>query len=203
MSAVAETLDIPAPLVFTDSAANKVAELVAEEGNPELKLPKFCTAETPFVQILDPATGTGTFIVEVITQVHAHMLEKWAKLGKTTRAQWQPLWIEYVKAHLLPRLYAFELMMAPYIVTHLRLGLALEQGLAELLLDLAVRVELGGSAALGCVGAVKLARAMGPGKVIVTMLCDGGGRYQSRLFNPTWLTEKGFSVNHQDLSFVS
>jgi predicted helicase len=56
-------------------------EMIAR--NPELKLPKFCTAETPFVQILDPATGTGTFIVEVITQVHAHMLAKWAKLGKT------------------------------------------------------------------------------------------------------------------------
>ncbi|MDZ4396396.1 MAG: iron-sulfur cluster insertion protein ErpA, partial [Hydrogenophaga sp.] len=40
MSAVAENIqtDMPAPLVFTDSAAAKVAELVAEEGNPELKL---------------------------------------------------------------------------------------------------------------------------------------------------------------------
>jgi hypothetical protein len=47
---------------------------------PELKLPKFCTAATPFVQVLDPATGTGTFIVEVITQIHAHML---AKVGQT------------------------------------------------------------------------------------------------------------------------
>jgi hypothetical protein len=98
-------------------------EMIAR--NPELKLPKFCTAETPFVQILDPATGTGTFIVEVISQVHAHMLAKWAKLGKTTRAQWQPLWIEYVKAHLLPRLYAFELMMAPYAIAHMKIGLKL------------------------------------------------------------------------------
>ena len=62
---------------------------------------------------------------------------------------------------------------------------------------------LGGSGALNCVGAVKLARKLGRGATIVTVLCDGGGRYQSRLFNPTWLTEKGFSVNHQDLSFVS
>ena len=100
-------------------------EMIARK--PELKLPKFCTLETPFVQILDPATGTGTFIVEVITQVHAHMLAKWAKLGKTTRAQWQPLWIEYVKAHLLPRLYAFELMMAPYAIAHMKIGLKLAE----------------------------------------------------------------------------
>ena len=94
---------------------------------PELKLPKFCIATTPFVQVLDPATGTGTFIVEVITQIHAHMLQKWAKQGKVTRAQWQPLWVDYVKHHLLPRLYAFELMMAPYAIAHMKIGLKLAE----------------------------------------------------------------------------
>ncbi|WP_156876202.1 type ISP restriction/modification enzyme [Rhodoferax antarcticus] len=94
---------------------------------PELKLPKFCTADTPFVQVLDPATGTGTFIVEVITQVHAHMVKKWQKLGHTTKTQWQPLWVEYVKQHLLPRLYAFELMMAPYAIAHMKIGLKLAE----------------------------------------------------------------------------
>jgi hypothetical protein len=92
---------------------------------PPLTLPKFCTLDTPFVQILDPATGTGTFIVEVITQVHAHMLAKWRKQGLVTKAQWQPLWVEYVKHHLLPRLYAFELMMAPYAIAHMKIGLKL------------------------------------------------------------------------------
>ncbi|MBH2018504.1 MAG: hypothetical protein I8H91_02860 [Burkholderiales bacterium] len=94
---------------------------------PELKLPKFCTADTPFVQVLDPATGTGTFIVEVITQVHAHMLVKWRKQGKVTNAQWQPLWVDYVQKHLLPRLYAFELMMAPYAIAHMKIGLKLAE----------------------------------------------------------------------------
>jgi hypothetical protein len=94
---------------------------------PELKLPKFCTAATPFVQVLDPATGTGTFIVEVITQIHAHMLQKWAKQGKVTKAHWQPLWVDYVKQHLLPRLYAFELMMAPYAIAHMKIGLKLAE----------------------------------------------------------------------------
>jgi hypothetical protein len=94
---------------------------------PELSLPKFCTADTPFIQILDPATGTGTFIVEVITQVHAHMLAKWRKQGLVTKTQWQPLWQDYVKHHLLPRLYAFELMMAPYAIAHMKIGLKLAE----------------------------------------------------------------------------
>jgi len=94
---------------------------------PDLKLPKFCNTATPFVQVLDPATGTGTFIVEVITQIHAHMQAKWAKQGKVTKAQWQPLWVDYVKHHVLPRLYAFELMMAPYAIAHMKIGLKLAE----------------------------------------------------------------------------
>jgi hypothetical protein len=100
-------------------------EMLAKK--PELKMPNFCTAATPFVQVLDPATGTGTFIVEVITQIHAHMLAKWAKQGKVTKSQWQPLWVDYVKHHLLPRLYAFELMMAPYAIAHMKIGLKLAE----------------------------------------------------------------------------
>jgi cysteine synthase len=49
---------------------------------------------------------------------------------------------------------------------------------------------VGSSAALNLVGAVKLARKLGKGKVIVTIICDGGGRYQSRMFNAQWLAEK-------------
>lgn len=49
---------------------------------------------------------------------------------------------------------------------------------------------VGGSAALNAVGAVRLARALGPGKTIVTVLCDGGGRYQSTMFNPEWLAAR-------------
>ena len=94
---------------------------------PELKCPKFCTPDTPFVQVLDPATGTGTFIVEVITQVHAHMVKKWQAQGHTTKTQWQPLWVGYVKNHLLLRLYAFELMMAPYAIAHMKIGLKLAE----------------------------------------------------------------------------
>ncbi|MGQ0580862.1 MAG: cysteine synthase A [Reyranella sp.] len=49
---------------------------------------------------------------------------------------------------------------------------------------------LGGSTAINIVGAMKLARELGPGKTIVTILADGGSRYQSKLFNPAFLREK-------------
>ncbi|MEY4250455.1 MAG: hypothetical protein RJA87_2088 [Pseudomonadota bacterium] len=53
---------------------------------------------------------------------------------------------------------------------------------------------LGGSAGMNIAGAVRLARDLGPGKTIVTILCDHGSRYQSKLFNPTFLRERDLPV---------
>ena len=53
---------------------------------------------------------------------------------------------------------------------------------------------LGGSSGINVAGAVRLARDMGPGHTIVTVLADYGTRYQSRLFNPKFLREKGLPV---------
>jgi len=50
---------------------------------------------------------------------------------------------------------------------------------------------LGGSSGINVAGAIHLAREMGPGHTIVTVLCDYGTRYQSKMFNPTFLKEKG------------
>jgi len=50
---------------------------------------------------------------------------------------------------------------------------------------------LGGSSGVNVAGAMKMAREMGPGHTIVTVLCDYGTRYQSKLFNPDFLNEKG------------
>jgi len=50
---------------------------------------------------------------------------------------------------------------------------------------------LGSSTGINVAAAVELAKQLGPGHTIVTVLCDGGARYQSRLFNPNWLREKG------------
>ena len=66
---------------------------------------------------------------------------------------------------------------------------------------------VGPSAALNVVGAVKLAKKMGPGNTIVTVLCDTGDRYVSKAYNEQWLEEKGFghlvSKQVENLEFVA
>jgi hypothetical protein len=66
------------------------------------------------VQILDPATGTGTFLAEVVKLIH-----------KKFEGQ-QGIWSNYVETHLLPRLNGFELLMASYAMAHLKLDLLLQ-----------------------------------------------------------------------------
>ncbi len=53
---------------------------------------------------------------------------------------------------------------------------------------------LGGSSGINVAGAIRMAKDLGPGKTIVTVLCDYGTRYQSKLFNPVFLKEKGLPV---------
>ncbi len=78
------------------------------------------TEEIHKVLILDPATGTGTFLHEVIHQIYETVCtqgQKGAWAGKNG----------YVSSHLLPRLFGFELLMAPYAVAHMKLGLLLDR----------------------------------------------------------------------------
>ena len=89
-----------------------------------LKIPNGITPDDAFVQILDPATGTGTFLVEVIDLIHKTMEAKWQSLGHGGKTI-EELWNEYVPKHLLPRLYGYELLMAPYAIAHLKIGLKL------------------------------------------------------------------------------
>ncbi|MDP2691083.1 MAG: type ISP restriction/modification enzyme, partial [bacterium] len=65
------------------------------------------------VQILDPAVGTGTFLNEIVQEIHKSFS------GQEGR------WRSYVDTDLLPRLHGFELMMAPYTIAHLKLGMTL------------------------------------------------------------------------------
>jgi hypothetical protein len=67
------------------------------------------------VQILDPATGTATFLYAVIQKIRERFE---GNAGA---------WPGYVAEHLLPRLFGFELLMAPYAVAHMKLGLELER----------------------------------------------------------------------------
>ena len=67
------------------------------------------------VHILDPATGTGSFLLTVVEQIY-----------ETMRGQ-RGIWPDYVRRQLLPRLHGFELLMAPYTLAHMRLGLYLSE----------------------------------------------------------------------------
>lgn len=90
-----------------------------------LEIPKGAKPDDPFVVILDPATGTGTFLVEVIDVIHRTMLAKWHH-QRMNAAQQNAAWNEYVPKYLLPRLFGYELMMAPYAIAHMKLGLKLQ-----------------------------------------------------------------------------
>ncbi len=61
---------------------------------------------------------------------------------------------------------------------------------------------VGGSAALNVVGAARFARTLPPKSTVVTILCDGGERYRSRLWNDAWLAENGCTPAATDLSFL-
>ncbi|MBI5385910.1 MAG: N-6 DNA methylase [Verrucomicrobia bacterium] len=76
---------------------------------------KTIVEESHRVLVLDPATGTGTFLFEVVE----HIRERFEKKHQAG------LWPAYVHEHLLPRLFGFELLMAPYAVAHFKLGLEL------------------------------------------------------------------------------
>lgn len=67
------------------------------------------------VQILDPATGTGTFLAEVVRQIH-----------KKFEGQ-QGIWTRYATEHLIPRLNGFELLMASYAMAHLKMDMLLTE----------------------------------------------------------------------------
>lgn len=67
------------------------------------------------VQILDPAVGTATFLNEIIKLIYSKYKNQ------------HGLWENYVNEELLPRLYGFELMMAPYTIAHLKLAMTLKE----------------------------------------------------------------------------
>ena len=71
----------------------------------------------PEVLILDPAVGTATFLYMVINDIHDAVVKQ-GQMG---------MWNDYVADKLLPRLFGFELLMAPYAIAHLKLGLLLKE----------------------------------------------------------------------------
>jgi predicted helicase len=70
------------------------------------------------VQVLDPACGTGTFLFAMVNLIRERMMAR-GDAGE---------WSDYVREDLLPRMFGFELLMAPYAVAHFKLGLQLAGG---------------------------------------------------------------------------
>lgn len=113
--------DFGLPLGLADTTT--WAEFAAARKVP---VPEGVDPEAAFVQVLDPALGTGTFLLRVIEVIHATMRAEYTRRGLDIEAATRE-WIAYVRRDLLPRLHGFEHMMAPYVVSHLRLGLALQE----------------------------------------------------------------------------
>ena len=74
--------------------------------------------------ILDPATGTGTFLKYVIEVIWGTFYEKNRRLSNADR---RAKWNRFVRKNVLPRLFAFELKMSPYTIAHMKVGLALQE----------------------------------------------------------------------------
>jgi hypothetical protein len=117
---------------------------------PEIKLPPLTDAADEkrtispdefFVQVLDPATGTATFLVETIDMIYRHLKDKWesgtgilpvipgqhVQNARATFKTFDAFWNSYVPDALLPRLHGYELLMAPYAIAHMKIGLKLAE----------------------------------------------------------------------------
>lgn len=90
---------------------------IGQDSSPDRRRKKDTTVTRtePRVQILDPAVGTATFLNETVKHIH-----------KTFKGQ-EGRWPAYVRDNLVKRLYGFELMMAPYTIAHLKLGMTLNE----------------------------------------------------------------------------
>jgi predicted helicase len=124
--------DLPAGLADSSKVTikrptGKTVKAIIKGGAP---VPQYEEVQTHRVQILDPATGTGTFLYSVIAQI------------RESFAGNAGMWPGYVAEHLLPRIYGFELLMAPYSVAHMKLGLQLKDSGYDFASDERLRVYL-------------------------------------------------------------
>lgn len=94
--------------------------VVAERNG--FSVPDGIAADSPFVSMLDPATGTGTFLVAWINQ---------AKQSFTNGGGEADQWPRHLRNHVLPSMHGFELMLGPYAIAHLKVALELHSHKVE------------------------------------------------------------------------
>jgi predicted helicase len=108
--------DLPLGLADTSKVKIKVKDVAKSTADQRSKTKTIEREEEVHrVQILDPATGTGTFLAEVVKQIH-----------KQFEGQ-QGIWNNYVEDHLIPRINGFEILMASYAMAHLKLDMLLTE----------------------------------------------------------------------------
>jgi predicted helicase len=98
------------------ASTEKIKIKIGETNNPSESDLFAVEKEIHRVQLLDVATGTGTFMAEAIQQIHKNKFKNQ-----------QALWNNYVDEHLLPRLHGFELLMASYTMCHFKINLLLQE----------------------------------------------------------------------------
>lgn len=105
-------------LELLDGLADTTSWDVMKSRWPSLQIPLGTSGEDAFLQILDPAAGSGVFLVEVVDRIHRTMRQKWGATG-LSEADIVARWNAYVPRHLLPRLFAVELMPTPHAISQL------------------------------------------------------------------------------------
>lgn len=109
---------------LADGLADTITWGEMVELHKDLTIPNGVKPADRFVTILDIATGTGTFLVEAVDVIYHTVVDKWKRKGLNQK-EIHDFWNDYVPTHLLPRLHGFELLMAPYAIAHLKIGLKL------------------------------------------------------------------------------
>ncbi len=108
------------------------------------EVPDGVPAEQPFVTMIDPATGTGTFLVAWLRQARESFLS-----GGGSETDWS----EHLRSHVLPQMHGFELMLGPYAIAHLKVALELHtHGVADANVNVLLTDSLEHQAAQGQLG---------------------------------------------------
>lgn len=157
-------------------------------GRLGLALPGSVDPSAQFVSVLDPATGTGTFLVE------------WIRQAKQSFAEVEPAgaWPDHVRQHVLPTINALELMLAPYAIAHLKVALELHEDAIddqELGIFLTDTLERGGSGQLSLEPdaiSVEGERANKVKESVRTTVCIGNPPYDrvARDAGGGWITDR-------------
>lgn len=103
-----------------DGLADSITWSEYAQRHDDLAVPRGVDPQSPFVTILDPAVGTGAFLVEAVELIHRNLTNRWIASGCTTDEVLRR-WNDYVPNELLPRIFGLELLLPACAVAQLKL----------------------------------------------------------------------------------